>query len=151
VIPSSPVPREDSGNNSPQQVQLTQLGQHLNRGDQEGLCPPPPVAPPAVQPVHLLNKICGKNVILNREKRRAVRFRDFSHGLVLGAAPLSAGELFEVEITLVSSVWTGSLSIGLTTLSVQESRHINLPETISGIEADTWFITGKDMTPLLSH
>ena len=72
----------------------------------------------------------------------ARRGRTYNQGLVFGSSPLHVNEIFEVRVAALALHWAGSLSVGLTTMPVESVRPRSLPESITAIEADTWFITG---------
>lgn len=132
-----------SENSCSQQAQLTQLSQHL----QQQLEPQTSVKqPPPSHILHRFSLTCGKNVILASDNTAAARrSRTYNHGLVFGSSPLHINEVFEVQVAALALHWAGSLSIGLTTMPSENTRSRNLPDSITALDADTWFLTGNEV------
>jgi neuralized-like protein 4 len=86
---------------------------------------------------------CGKNVILRSGNAVATRVRNYAHALVFSNSVVEPDEMFEVCIQEVAPQWAGTLRVGVTSLQVSDSYPAgSLPPTISGLTADTWYITG---------
>jgi neuralized-like protein 4 len=86
---------------------------------------------------------CGKNVILRSGNTVATRVRNYAHALVFSSCALERDETFEVCIQEVAPQWAGTLHVGVTSLQISDSYPAgSLPPTISGLTADTWYITG---------
>jgi neuralized-like protein 4 len=86
---------------------------------------------------------CGKNVILRSGNTVATRVRNYAHALVFSNSAVEPDETFEVCIQEVAPQWAGTLHVGVTSLQISDSYPAgSLPPTISGLTADTWYITG---------
>lgn len=86
---------------------------------------------------------CGKNVILRSGNAVATRVRNYAHALVFSNSAVEPDEMFEVCIQEVAPQWAGTLRVGVTSLQISDSYPAgSLPPTISGLTADTWYITG---------
>nr|CAD7196670.1 unnamed protein product [Timema douglasi] len=86
------------------------------------------------------------NVILRSGSSVATRVRNYSHSLVFSNAALESDEVFEVCIQEMSFQWSGTLHIGVTTLQVSDTYPAgNLPPSIAGLSADSWYITGNEV------
>ena len=82
-------------------------------------------------------------MILRSGNTVATRVRNYAHALVFSNSPLDSDEMFEVCIQEVAPQWSGTLHVGVTTLQISDNYPAgNLPPTISGLAADTWYITG---------
>ncbi|XP_067005004.1 neuralized-like protein 4 [Anabrus simplex] len=95
---------------------------------------------------HRFSTCCGKNVILRSCNTVATRVRNYSHALVFSNTVLEPDEVFEVSLQEMAPQWSGTLHIGVTTLQVSDAYPSgNLPGTIAGLAADTWYITGNEV------
>lgn len=96
---------------------------------------------------HRFSQCCGKNVVIKQNGSIASRTRNFKNALVFSSDPLRYDELFEVKIEQLSPLWSGSLQLGLTTLSVTDSTvHTLLPESIEDLTSKaTWVVSGSDV------
>ncbi|PSN33663.1 hypothetical protein C0J52_20980 [Blattella germanica] len=101
---------------------------------------------PNSETTHRFSVSCGKNVILRSGNTVATRVRNYAHALVFSNCPLEPDETFEVCIQEVAAQWAGTLHVGVTSLQISDSYPAgNLPPTISGLSADTWYITGNEV------
>lgn len=88
-------------------------------------------------------------MILSSDNTAAARRgRTYNHGLVFGSSPLHINETFEVRVAALALHWAGSLSVGLTTMPVENIHSRSLPDSVTAIDADTWFITGMYLLTL---
>ncbi|XP_071449160.1 neuralized-like protein 4 [Hetaerina americana] len=99
---------------------------------------------------HRFSSCHGKNIVLRDENTTATRVRSFNNGLVFSATPLEPEELFEIQIKEVASQWSGSLQIGVVTFvpysnSSEPVVPNNLPASIGGLSAETWYIQGSEV------
>uniref|UniRef100_T1IVE5 NHR domain-containing protein n=1 Tax=Strigamia maritima TaxID=126957 RepID=T1IVE5_STRMM len=95
---------------------------------------------------HQLSLCYGKNIVLRDNNSTACRIRNFNHGLLFSALPLETEELFEVRIDQIARQWSGSLHIGLTTLSVSDTFSMSLlPSCAFELGGDTWLIAGSQV------
>lgn len=103
----------------------------------------PSSQPPPVLLEHRLLPLCGESISLSDSGRSAARDdNDFENGLVFCAKPLLTDEAFEISIEAVSSRWSGTLAIGVTTLYPQEGTVI--PGSIDQLE-NAWYISQSDV------
>lgn len=92
---------------------------------------------------HQFHTCCGKNVVLRNNSKVACRSAGFSHALVFSAAPLELEELFEVQVEQVSSVWAGTLVLGLTTFAPEPG--VPLPSSALRLPGghQSWLLVGS--------
>lgn len=82
-------------------------------------------------------------MILRSGNTVATRVRNYAHALVFSNSPVEPDETFEVCIQEVAPQWAGTLHIGVTSLQISDVYPAgSLPSTISGLTADTWYVTG---------
>ncbi|CAI9734857.1 Hypothetical predicted protein [Octopus vulgaris] len=103
--------------------------------------------PVSTEVCHRFSQCCGKNVVIKQNGNIACRTRNFKNALVFSSDPLRYDELFEVKIEQLSLLWSGSLQLGLTTLSITDTTTQNLlPESIEGLTSKpTWVVSGSDV------
>lgn len=96
---------------------------------------------------HRFSQCCGKNVVVTQNGAVATRTRSFKNALVFSSDPLRYDEVFEVKIERLSQLWSGSLKIGLTTLSITDSTGPTmLPESLDELTSRaTWAVGGSDV------
>nr|CAD7587837.1 unnamed protein product [Timema genevievae] len=128
---------------------VTYTGGVISENSSQPLSLPPLVntgSQPNSETMHRFSSCCGKNVILRSGSSVATRVRNYSHSLVFSNAALESDEVFEVCIQEMSLQWSGTLHIGVTTLQVSDTYPAgNLPPSIVGLSADSWYITGNEV------
>ncbi|XP_077531935.1 neuralized E3 ubiquitin protein ligase 4 isoform X2 [Haemaphysalis longicornis] len=92
---------------------------------------------------HQFHTCCGKNVVLRNNSKVACRSAGFSHALVFSAAPLELEELFEVQVEQVSSVWAGTLVLGLTTFAPEPGVPLPSSALRLGGGHQSWLLVGS--------
>lgn len=133
------------------QVSIMQNDRRENPTPSENVCQP--LSLPAgntnshvAEVTHRFSSCYGKNIILRSCCTVATRVRNYSHSLVFSNAPLDPDEVFEVCIQEMAPQWSGTLHIGVTTLQVSDNYPSgSLPGTITGLTADTWYLTGNEV------
>ncbi|XP_032236441.2 neuralized-like protein 4 isoform X1 [Nematostella vectensis] len=118
---------------------------HPSQEESRALSVPPTVPPvrtdtPDVIPggvPHGFHPCCGKNVSLENSRWTATRCRDFSNALLFSAKPLHDDEIFEIKVDRLSSQWSGSLGIGVTSCLLPM---FNVPATASELRDGTWIM-----------
>ncbi|ELT95486.1 hypothetical protein CAPTEDRAFT_101277 [Capitella teleta] len=103
----------------------------------------------AVSPAetHHFSCCAGKNIVIENNGSTASRMQHFSHALVFSADPLRVDELFEVRIEKLSSKWSGSLQVGLTSMAVCDTTPASvLPPMARDLKSKaTWIVTGSEV------
>lgn len=98
--------------------------------------------PPPAHLEHRLLPQCGQAITLSEGGRSATRDdKDFENGLVFSTRPLLPDETFEICIDSISSRWSGTSAIGVTTFFPQEGAVI--PASIDQLE-NAWYISQSD-------
>ncbi|XP_070207113.1 neuralized-like protein 4 isoform X3 [Littorina saxatilis] len=96
---------------------------------------------------HRFSSCCGKNVTLKNNNCTASRSQGFSKGIVFSSDPLKYDEVFEVRVDQMSSHWSGSLRIGLSTMAISDTTSPNqVPASADQITCKpTWIVSGSSV------
>lgn len=102
---------------------------------------------------HKFHSCCGSNVSVSEDNLTATRTDGFDNGVVFSSKPIRPGELFEVKISRVSKIWSGSLSIGFTKYNpgAISPRHLTgpylmQPHTLEDLVIEgLWVMQGSDI------
>ena len=91
---------------------------------------------------HRFSLACGSNVEIGGSALTATRRKTPSHCLAFSAHTLEPEETFEVKLDTVDVLYSGSLMLGLTALSLGDEESNKVPEEIAGL-ADAWWVDGS--------
>ena len=96
---------------------------------------------------HRFSHCCGKNIQITSNGCTASRTQNFNHGLVFSSDPLKRDEIFEIKIERLSTQWSGSLRIGLTSMAISDTTPASsVPVSSLDLTSKlTWLVTGSEV------
>ena len=97
--------------------------------------------------LHRFSQCCGKNIAMRNNGQTACRMWNFNHGLVFSTDPLRSDEIFEIKVEKINKQWSGSMSIGMTTMAISDCTPVSLlPASLAELQSKvTWFISGANV------
>ena len=93
-----------------------------------------------------LHEKCGSGIVLSNRRRRAARQNaesEFDNALIFSKTVLPERTLFEVVIEKKMTLWSGSLTIGVT--KCDPNSFDPIPASVAHLRSGTWVLAGSSV------